>query len=87
MNASMKIPEIICLSALISACSPMRLTADLGGIYSAAAMQEHLDRNPIIVIPGILGSELIDAQGRTVWGAFGLDAVSLGSPEGRKSGI
>lgn len=80
----MKVPAIAYLLAFIPACGPMRPTADLGGIYSAAAMQEHLDRNPIIVIPGILGSRLIDDQGRTVWGEFGAGALNPASEEGRR---
>lgn len=39
---------------------------DLGGIYNRAARHEGLDRNPIIVIPGVMGSSLVDAlAGRT----------------------
>lgn len=78
-------PFIICLLlALLPGCRPMLPSPDLGGIYSAAARQEHLDRNPIIVIPGILGSRLIDDRGRVVWGAFGAGAVDPSSAEGRR---
>lgn len=80
----MKIVLICLLLALLPGCGPTHLSPDLGGIYSAAARQEHLDRNPIIVIPGILGSRLIDDQGRVVWGAFGSGAVDPSSPEGRR---
>jgi pimeloyl-ACP methyl ester carboxylesterase len=46
-------------------------TPDLGGIYDRAAMEHDEQRNPVIVIPGILGSKLTDeASGRLVWGAF-----------------
>lgn len=49
---------------------------DLDMLYSRAAMHDSGDRNPVIVIPGFLGSRLVDGEtGRTVWGAFGGDAV------------
>ena len=45
----------------------------LGRIYSRAAQYEHLDRNPVIVIPGILGSRLVDAKNqKTIWGTIQL---------------
>jgi len=40
-------------------------------LYEQSAQYHKPDRNPVIVIPGILGSRLVDdASGRTVWGAF-----------------
>lgn len=80
----MKPVAILSLLAILQSCGPTQLAPDLGRIYSAAAKQEHLDRNPIIVIPGILGSKLVDDHGRVVWGAFGPGAVDQGSPEGRR---
>jgi pimeloyl-ACP methyl ester carboxylesterase len=54
------------------ACTKGLAGPDLGGIYNRAAQQSDFERNPIIVIPGILGSRLVqEAEGRTVWGAFG----------------
>jgi len=42
---------------------------DLGGLYSNSARYHGVERNPIIVIPGILGSRLIDRDsGAVVWG-------------------
>lgn len=44
---------------------------DLGGLYTRAAQAGDVTRNPVIVIPGILGSKLQDREsGRVVWGAF-----------------
>ncbi len=55
---------------------PAARRPDLDALYSRAAMHDVGDRNPVIVIPGFLGSKLVDAPtGRTVWGAFGGDAV------------
>lgn len=40
-------------------------------LYNRAAQQHFPDQNPVIVIPGILGTRLVDgASGKTVWGAF-----------------
>lgn len=43
----------------------------LGRIYSRAAQADHGRRNPIIVIPGILGSKLVNQRtGNVAWGAM-----------------
>ncbi len=45
---------------------------DLGGLYNRAAEFDDATRNPVILIPGVLGSKLLDTEsGRDVWGAFG----------------
>jgi pimeloyl-ACP methyl ester carboxylesterase len=76
----------ILLLAILQGCGPTRLSPDLNQIYGAAARQSHVDRNPIIVIPGILGSRLVDESlGKVAWGAFGKGAVRLDSPEGMRS--
>jgi hypothetical protein len=44
---------------------------DLNALYGEAAKHHHEYRNPVIVIPGILGSKLVDrASGQAVWGVF-----------------
>ncbi|MFD2158526.1 lipase family alpha/beta hydrolase [Rubritalea tangerina] len=44
---------------------------DLNALYDEAAAKHHESRNPVIVIPGILGSRLVDRQtGLPVWGMF-----------------
>jgi pimeloyl-ACP methyl ester carboxylesterase len=58
------------LMALPGCRAPER-TADLGALYNRAARSSDLERNPVIVIPGILGSRLHDeATDSVVWGAF-----------------
>ncbi|MBK7975502.1 MAG: hypothetical protein IPK07_20205 [Deltaproteobacteria bacterium] len=58
---------------------------DLDGLYSRAAAFEYPERNPVIVIPGILGSKLVDAAtGTIVWGAFGGGAADPETPEGAR---
>jgi hypothetical protein len=64
---------------------PPETEADLHLLYTPAAMQHGVDRNPIIVIPGLLGSRLRDpASGRIVWGAFDGVAADPGTPEGAR---
>lgn len=46
----------------------------LGQLYDRSAQSHGFERNPVIVIPGLTGSKLIDeASGRVVWGAFSGD--------------
>ena len=63
---------LLCVLAVftLSAClsQPDRT---LSILYEQSAQYHKPDRNPVIVIPGILGSRLVDDEsGRTVWGAF-----------------
>jgi hypothetical protein len=58
---------------------------DLGAIYGAAARREEPGRNPVIVIPGILGSRLRDGgTGRLVWGAFSGDYADPRDDDGAR---
>lgn len=59
-------------SMLGTSCLPGMRHQHLGEIYSSAARRHGPNRNPIIVIPGILGSRLIDSEtDETVWGVLG----------------
>lgn len=54
--------------------------------YAALARKNHREPNPVIVIPGILGSKLVDdTSGRVVWGSFGTDAIHHRSATGRRA--
>jgi pimeloyl-ACP methyl ester carboxylesterase len=58
---------------------------DLGSIYSRTAQADDLQRNPIIVIPGILGSKLVDeSERRVAWGEFGGNGIDPASPDGAR---
>jgi len=71
-------------AATLAACAPDPV-ADLALIYNPAAQHHGIDRNPIIVIPGLLGSRLRDpASGRIVWGAFDGNAADPGTPDGAR---
>ncbi len=73
-----------CLLFLL-ACRTTAETPNLAGLYSQAASYHGADRNPVIVIPGILGSKLVDAPtGRTVWGAFTGDYANPQKPDGAR---
>jgi len=51
--------------------------------YDRVAQYHSPDRNPVIVIPGILGSRLVDNEtGKTVWGAFSGEYADPNSTEG-----
>ena len=65
-------PFIVAFASLtLAACASSPPRADLNAIYQRSAQYHEPDRNPIIVIPGILGSQLVDTTtGETVWGAF-----------------
>jgi len=59
---------------------------DLGGIYNEAAQYHDGTRNPVIVIPGILGSRLVDTDtNKVAWGAFGGTAVDPSTADGARS--
>ncbi|MFM9996986.1 MAG: esterase/lipase family protein [Phycisphaerales bacterium] len=60
------------LAALLTGCAADRHRAPpLDEIYSQAAQRIGPERNPVVVIPGILGSNLKDSEtGTIVWGAF-----------------
>lgn len=58
---------------------------DLSAIYRRASLVDDRQRNPIIVIPGILGSKLVDEEGRrVVWGEFGGNGIDPASAEGAR---
>lgn len=58
---------------------------DLGGLYNRAAQAGDARRNPVIVIPGVLGSKLEDREtGRVVWGAFAGTYANPERPDGAR---
>jgi hypothetical protein len=57
---------------VLSGCVSISRGPSLGGIYNQLAQHEDPYRNPVILIPGILGSRLVEkGSGVLVWGAFG----------------
>ncbi len=79
------IPVLSLFFLLMSACSTTEPIPDLGNLYNELAMQEDPYRNPVIVIPGLLGSKLVDHDtGEMVWGTFGLGQVDPNTPTGAR---
>jgi len=73
------------LSAGIIACAQTQRHPNIARLYNHLAQHEDLNRNPIIVIPGLMGSRLIEAEsGKVVWGAFGLGQVNPNTAEGAR---
>jgi pimeloyl-ACP methyl ester carboxylesterase len=67
----------------LSACESEVAAPDLGFLYDELAMHESPERNPVILIPGILGSRLTQAEnGSVVWGAWGAGMAQPTEPEG-----
>jgi len=59
-------------ASLLPGCLSLSTHQYLDDIYEPAARRHGPDRNPIVVIPGILGSRLVhDETGETVWGVLG----------------
>jgi len=66
-------------------CTPFQQDTkpDLQKIYNKAASQHDADTIPVIVIPGVLGSNLKEkSTGRSAWGAFVGDYLKPSSEEG-----
>lgn len=73
------------LASLLAACASSEEAPDLAGLYDRAAQSEDDLRNPVIVIPGILGTRLRDGPGgRIVWGAYGGDFADPETPDGAR---
>ena len=56
---------LILMSAVLAGCVAVSKKPDLEALYSTAYMDE--TDAPLIVIPGIMGSTLIDAAGKEIW--------------------
>ena len=73
------------LALALAACGSSQPTPDLPGLYNQSAQYHGPERNPVIVIPGLLGSELVQEEtDRIVWGAFRGDAANPNDDEGAR---
>jgi hypothetical protein len=60
-----------CAVLLLTGCSSGDQTADLSALYDRAAQYHGVERNPVILVPGLIGSKLTHPPSdTTVWGAF-----------------
>ena len=76
---------LLLLIPLSFACAKAPISPDFGAIYNRSAMEHGIDRNPVIVLPGILGSRLVDkSSGQVAWGAFGSGYADPSTSDGLK---
>lgn len=77
---------LITANFILSGCTTtLQDRANLKQLYDNSAQYHQPDRNPVIVIPGILGSRLVDDDtGITVWGAFRADYAEPSTKEGAR---
>lgn len=79
------IATTITLAALITGCATTTPRSDIARLYNEAAKHPGDARNPVIVIPGILGSKLVEpGTGTPIWGAFIYGAADADTPEGAR---
>jgi len=63
--------SLLAVTLVLAGCARRGPVAELAQIYNRAAQDNGPGRNPVIVIPGILGTKLVDQPTETVvWGAF-----------------
>jgi len=80
-----KIYLTIFLLSLTIGCTKNYKPPNLGELYTRSAQEFHKYGNPVIVIPGILGSTLKEKDtGQIVWGAFDRDFANPETPEGAR---
>jgi len=69
----------------LQGCQSKPPTPDLSEIYDEAAQNIGDDRNPVVVIPGLLGSKLEEMETmQPVWGAFTYGAADADKPQGAR---
>jgi pimeloyl-ACP methyl ester carboxylesterase len=73
------------LASVVSACASGPREPDIALTYNRVAAAETPYRNPVIVVPGVLGSKLKDIRtDQPVWGAFVRGAADPQTDEGLK---
>ena len=73
------------IGSMMVSCRSGPAAPDLAALYNRPAQYHDAYRNPVIVLPGILGSRLENQPtGPLVWGAFGGDNVNPHSVEGAR---
>lgn len=61
----------ILMVVAVSGCAHRKQHASLDTIYNPLAQLPDYQRNPVVVIPGVLGTRLVDSEtGKIVWGKF-----------------
>lgn len=77
--------NLIILIILSTGCATVFEPTPIGSLYQEVAKTADIYSNPIIVIPGTIGSKLKDTRsGRTVWGAFEKNYANPETPDGAR---
>ncbi len=85
MKSQFPLTGLLMIALTLTACRTSVRQPDLGKLYDRAAQYHGPERNPVIVIPGILGSKLVDRESdRVVWGAFAGSYANPTSPDGAR---
>ena len=80
--ASLRSPFAILLLLASSACQTKNSSVDLDELYGGAAQRKTIARKAVIVIPGIMGSRLVNGPTKQiVWGAFSREAAKPTNPD------
>lgn len=58
-----------------------KATPELGTIYEPTVKLENVIRNPVIVVPGMMGSRLQTKDERTIWGVFDNQSIDVDNAE------
>ena len=73
------------ITILVTGCTSQHKTPNLGGLYNNLVQNESPYRNPVILIPGFLGSHLIERDsGEVAWGAFGIKRTNPNTEKGAR---
>lgn len=73
---------LVTVTLFLAGCASRTPQADLDRLYGERVRANHRSITPVIVIPGFLGSKLVDApSGRVVWGVFENDYASTDRAE------
>ena len=76
------IHKVLFISIIFCVSCASNKTNNLDVLYAKSAKQSDLYRNPVIVIPGILGSKLYDTEtGNETWGIFNNQFTNPSTPE------
>lgn len=78
--------SIALAASLLAGCQGAAAVKEpsLGDLYRGAAEHNGPMRNPVVVIPGLIGSKLEHESGQGVWGAFGGDNIDPETPAGAR---
>ena len=74
---------LLALASIVGGCKSSE--PDVAAIYRHASEASSDTRRPVILIPGILGSKLVDSRDRKVWGAFTRGAIDADNPDGART--